>query len=269
MNTAGIDIGSRTIKLVEMQDGEMTGTWIEDNSIDPMRVCRDLLEGVSYDFIVATGYGRRLFSSQFSSDTISEIKAFALGARAIAPECRAVLDMGGQDTKAISLDRDGRLRRFEMNDKCAAGTGRFLEIMATALGYTLDDFGRTACRAVRHEKINSMCTVFAESEVVSLVARGARADEVALGLHEAIAERAVAMLLRINAEPGILFVGGVAHNPCMIRCLEKRVASLSVPADPQIVGALGCALHAAATHCAPAYKSSAAAITRPGKRDSL
>ena len=134
-----------------------------------------LIDGVKYDTIVATGYGRHLLKGHLDCPVISEIRAFALGAKAISPACRVILDIGGQDTKAICLNETGEMSKFEMNDKCAAGTGRFLEIMANALGYSLEEFSNAALSAERAEKINSMCTVFAESEVISLTAQGASA----------------------------------------------------------------------------------------------
>ncbi|MDZ7264639.1 MAG: 3-hydroxyacyl-ACP dehydratase, partial [candidate division KSB1 bacterium] len=147
MKSAGIDIGSRTVKLVVLEDGKITHIRKGENSFDPLKVCAEFLQGVDYDVITATGYGRHLFSQHYPCEVISEIKAFASGARHLFPNCRTILDIGGQDTKAISLAVDGKLLKFEMNDKCAAGTGRFLEIMAMALGYSLTDFGQAACQA--------------------------------------------------------------------------------------------------------------------------
>jgi len=211
---------------------------------DPLNICAEFLRDVDYDVITATGYGRHLFSQNYPCEVISEIKAFAAGAKHLFPSCRTILDIGGQDTKAISLAADGKLLKFEMNDKCAAGTGRFLEIMAMALGYSLSDFGSAACSAEKSEKINSICTVFAESEVISVVARGAARHEVALGIHQGIATRAISMLKRVSIQSDVAFVGGVAYNPCMKKLLQERLGkSVLIPDDPQIVGALGCALH--------------------------
>lgn len=244
MKSAGIDIGSRTIKLVVIEDEKITLVRKGENSFDPLKVCADFLQDVDYDMITATGYGRHLFAQHYACEVISEIKAFATGAKHLFPSCRTILDIGGQDTKAISLAADGKLLKFEMNDKCAAGTGRFLEIMAMALGYSLSDFGKAACIANRPEKINSMCTVFAESEVISVVAKGAVREEVALGIHQGIATRAMGMLQRVVIQPDIAFVGGVAYNPCMRRLLEEKIGTdVLIPDDPQIVGALGCALN--------------------------
>lgn len=245
MRAAGIDIGSRTVKLVVVEDGDLALVRKALNLHDPLEAASRLVRGVKYDTIVATGYGRHLFGGIHDCAVISEIKAFALGARAILPRCRLILDIGGQDTKAISLTAEGEMNKFEMNDKCAAGTGRFLEVMAAALGYSLEEFSRAALSAERAEKINSMCTVFAESEVISLTARGAARHEVALGIHKAIVSRAVALLRRVSAAQEVFFAGGVALNECMSVLIGRELGvPVFVPPEPQIVGAFGAALHA-------------------------
>lgn len=246
MTTIGLDIGSRTIKLVVCENGSVVGMRKALTSHDPLAVCRDLLDGAPCGPVVATGYGRHLVKEYLCCNTVSEIKAFALGARSINPSCRTVLDIGGQDTKAISLTEDGRIDKFHMNDKCAAGTGRFLEIMAVALGFSLDGFMTEALRAQKAHSINSMCTVFAESEVISTIARGAPRPDIALGIHRAIAARAVSLMDRVAVADDVMFAGGVALNGCMQREIERILGRrVVVPHDPQIVGALGCALLAA------------------------
>ena len=243
MKSVGIDIGSRTVKLVALEGNKISFSAVADSSYDPLTVSKELLNGIDYDVLVATGYGRHMFSEHCECRVISEIKAFAVGARVLFPECRAILDIGGQDTKSISLDDGGRVLKFEMNDRCAAGTGRFLEIMAAALRYPLDDFGTAALQAKKAEKISSMCTVFAESEVISLLTRGARREEVALGIHEAITQRIIGMLGRSSPMPSLVFAGGVAYNQCIGHLLAKNLGiSLLIPEKPQIVGALGAAI---------------------------
>lgn len=243
MRNVGLDIGSRTVKLVVMEDGEVILSRKADSSYDPFNVCCELLEDIDYDNIITTGYGRHTFSERSGSPIISEIKAFALGARFLFPECRAVLDIGGQDIKTISLDEDGRVLKFEMNDRCAAGTGRFLEVMAAALKYPLAEFGEAALQAEKAEKISSMCTVFAESEAISLLTRGARREEVALGIHSAIVQRTLSMLGRLLFIQGLVFAGGVAYNPCVCHILTERLGiPLLIPPEPQIIGALGAAM---------------------------
>jgi predicted CoA-substrate-specific enzyme activase len=176
---------------------------------------------------------------------MSEITAFVFGAGYFATGCGSILDIGGQDTKAISLDSGGRILKFEMNDRCAAGTGRFLEVMATVLGFTLEDFSEAALSATTAVKINSMCTVFAESEVVSLISGGADRNEVALGIHRAIVSRSAGLLKRVAPAGKVFFAGGVALNRCVRILLEEEVErTVFVPPDPQIVGAIGAALSA-------------------------
>lgn len=243
MQNAGIDIGSRTVKLVVVEDDRIIYSRKADSSYDPYSVCCELVKGVDYDTIIATGYGRHMFGERFGSPVISEIKAFATGARFLFPDCFAILDIGGQDTKTISLDENGRVVKFEMNDRCSAGTGRFLEIMASALSYPMSEFGEAALQAERAENINSMCTVFAESEVISLLTSGVGREEVALGIHKAITQRALSMLGRLPFLRGLVFAGGVAYNRCVSQLLSDRLGiPLLIPPEPQIVGALGAAI---------------------------
>jgi (R)-2-hydroxyacyl-CoA dehydratese activating ATPase len=243
MISAGIDIGSRTIKLVLVSDRQILDVRKAENSFDTLKVCNGLLEGIRYDCITSTGYGRYLFEEYKKCNVISEIKAFALGAKYVLPECRTVLDIGGQDTKAITLDENGKLKKFEMNDKCAAGTGRFLEIMAMTLRYSLQEFGLCALQAKDSVSINSMCTVFAESEVVSMIARGADRANVAKGIHLSIVSRSIALLKRTGLEGALVFAGGVAYNKCIVHLLEDQLQTkVFVPEEPQIIGALGAAL---------------------------
>jgi predicted CoA-substrate-specific enzyme activase len=242
---AGIDIGSRTVKLAVVAEGQVERTVVRDATHNPMAVCRERLERVDVDRLGATGYGRHLFARHFDCTVITEILAVALGARFLHPACRAVLDVGGQDTKVVALDVDGCVRKFEMNDRCAAGTGRFLEVMAVALGYTMEEFIVAASAAASTRRLNSMCTVFAESEVISAVARGTPRDELALGIHRAIADRSAAMLRRMPLEEDVLFCGGGARNDCLCELVAAAVGRpLHRTADPQVVAAVGCALHA-------------------------
>ena len=231
------------MKLVVLEGNNVLSSAVADSSYDPLAVSKELMNGISYDVLVATGYGRHMFSEHCECRVISEIKAFAAGSRALFPECRAILDIGGQDTKAISLDENGHVMKFEMNDRCAAGTGRFLEIMAAALRYPLADFGAAALQAKKAERISSMCTVFAESEVISLLTRGARREEVALGIHEAIIQRIIGMMGRSSPIPSLVFAGGVAYNQCIGHLLAKNLRiPLLIPEKPQIVGAMGAAI---------------------------
>jgi predicted CoA-substrate-specific enzyme activase len=244
MKYAGIDIGSRTIELVVVAEaGETLLSLQTDTGFDPMQEAERLINGLNYDRIMATGYGRNLFEISFDAPTVTEIKAHARGARALFPDARTVLDIGGQDSKAIALFENGKVKKFEMNDRCAAGTGKFLEIMAKTLGFSIEDFGREALMAEKDLNISSMCTVFAESEVTSLIAKGQSRREIARGLHSSVIRRAAGMISRVSSEGDIVFTGGVAKNPCMRALLEEKLGRcILVPDEPQSVGALGAAL---------------------------
>jgi (R)-2-hydroxyacyl-CoA dehydratese activating ATPase len=249
MRAAGIDIGSRTVKVAVMENGRLAAHRVAYNSHDPIEVCRGLLDGIAYDALFATGYGRHLFKQYWPCTLVTEIKAVAVGSRFFAPVVRAVLDVGGQDTKAVALDARGAVAKFEMNDKCAAGTGRFLEIMATALAYSMEDFAGAASQSAAEQKVSPMCTVFAESEVVSLVARGVPRDGLAAGLHRTVAQRVAAMLRRVPVEGDVVFCGGVALNACLRRLIEQELGfRLVVPDQPQLIAAVGGALLAAASN---------------------
>ncbi|MGA2401755.1 MAG: acyl-CoA dehydratase activase [Syntrophobacteraceae bacterium] len=244
---AGIDIGSRSIELVILNHDGLLHQSKTPTTFDPLGQCRKLVDGITFSRVIATGYGRKLFAESFRQvnvSTITEIQAYALGSRFLYPEAKTVLDIGGQDTKVISLSETGKVLKFEMNDRCAAGTGKFLEFMATALQIPLESFGSFALRSDRRIRINSMCTVFAESEATSLMARGERPENIAMGLHMAIVQRTAAMLMRVGVCAPLVFAGGVAHNPCVIRLLEEELGQpVTVPDKPDMVGALGAALH--------------------------
>jgi len=244
MRFAGIDIGSRSIELVVVDDeGEIVCSLQTDTGFDPMMEVKKLINDAAYDRIMATGYGRNLFEISFDAPTVTEIKAHARGARAFFPDTQTVLDIGGQDSKAIALLENGKVKKFEMNDRCAAGTGKFLEIMAKTLGFDIEAFGREALLAEKDLNISSMCTVFAESEVTSLIAKGQSRQEIARGLHTSVIRRASGMINRVSSEGDIVFTGGVAKNPCMTRLLaEKLGRKVRIPDEPQFVGALGAAL---------------------------
>jgi predicted CoA-substrate-specific enzyme activase len=244
---AGIDIGSRSIELVLLQNGAVVHWDLLPTTFDPLGQCRSVLDRVRAARIVATGYGRKLLLDNLDHPeitAITEIQAYALGARHLFPGVRTILDIGGQDTKGILLSEVGKVVKFEMNDRCAAGTGKFLEFMAVALQVPLEKFGDFALQADRRIQISSMCTVFAESEATSLMARGEAPVNIAMGLHLAIVSRTVAMLNRVGITPPLLFAGGVAHNPCIKSLLEESLGEpVLVPDQPDLVGALGAALY--------------------------
>jgi predicted CoA-substrate-specific enzyme activase len=244
---AGIDIGSRSIELVVLNGSGPVWQVKVPTTFNPLAQCESIMRDVTVGRIVATGYGRKLFADSAKDadvTTITEIQAYALGARSLFPEARTVLDIGGQDTKVISLLPNGKVGKFEMNDRCAAGTGKFLEFMATALQVPLETFGEFALGSDKRIQINSMCTVFAESEATSLMARGERAENIAMGLHLAVVQRTLAMLRRVGMESPLVFAGGVAHNACVRKLLEEQLEqALLISESPDMVGALGAALY--------------------------
>jgi predicted CoA-substrate-specific enzyme activase len=244
MRVLGLDIGSRTVDAVWVEDGRVIDAVVLDSGFDPQTVAATLVARNGHDALVATGYGRHAAREAFGAQVVTEIKAYALGASALHPGSASVLDIGGQDTKVIALNKVGGVADFEMNDKCAAGTGRFLEVMARALGFEIEGLGRAALAADAGVRISSMCTVFAESEVTGLVHRGEDRGRIARGLHESIATRTLGSLTRIGACGPLVFAGGVAKNPAMARLVADGFAGeVIVPADSQIVGAYGAALH--------------------------
>jgi (R)-2-hydroxyacyl-CoA dehydratese activating ATPase len=213
-------------------------------TFNPVEQCERLLSGLAWDRLIATGYGRKMVQERFQAETITEIQAHALGARRLFADAGSVLDIGGQDTKAMTLDERGRVRKFEMNDRCAAGTGKFLEFMATSFQVPIEEFGAFALQGQAGLSINSMCTVFAEAEATSLMARGHRAEDIALALHLSVVKRSLSMLRRVSTNGSLVFSGGVARNRCVVALMEKETGHrVLLPDEPEMVGALGAALH--------------------------
>lgn len=242
MRSAGLDIGSRSIELVVMENGSIVDMLDADTGGDPQQTADGLLRRVTFDRIIATGYGRSMMEVARDFSTVTEIKAYAAGARYLHPNVRTIVDIGGQDSKVIGLDEQGRVYRFEMNDRCAAGSGRFLENMASVLGYSISEFGDEALQAESAVRVNTMCAVFAESEVTSLLHKGAARRDVALGLHGSIVQRLLAMLNRVSMTSPVMLAGGVARNPCVKKLLEDALhVPVLVVEHPHRVGAIGAA----------------------------
>ena len=247
--TAGIDIGSITAKAAILRGNELLGTRVIFTGYNAeaagRRVFAELLAELGAQpgeivRIVATGYGRK--SVTMADRAVTEIMCHAAGARFLDPSIRSLIDIGGQDSKAVVMDERGRVVNFTMNDKCAAGTGRFLEVMARALEADLDEFGALSLRAEKPAKISSLCTVFAESEVISLISKGESRENIIAGIHEAIASRVSAMANRIGLVPPILMTGGVARNIGVVRALEKVIGMpIAVSPQAQVAGAIGAA----------------------------
>ncbi|MBE0414926.1 MAG: 2-hydroxyglutaryl-CoA dehydratase [Dehalococcoidia bacterium] len=252
MITAGVDIGASTSKVVLLKDAQILSYSIiataAESAFSARRAMDEALKGTdlrSGDIgcIVATGYGRVIVP--FAHETITELSCHARGANWLFPSVRTILDMGGQDCKAIRCDERGRLKNFVMNDKCAAGTGRFLELMARVMELRLEDLGRLALEARGEIRIDSTCTVFAKSEVSSLVREGRDKRDILAGLHAAIATRVYNLLRGVGIERDLVITGGIAKNIGVVRKVEEKAGmEVLLPPEPQIVGALGAALFA-------------------------
>lgn len=250
MISVGIDSGSATTKAVLVIDGKMKNHKIRPTGFDFLsaskNACQDVLTDAGIDKkdvrgIYATGYGRN--SIKFADKAVSEITAHTIGVHHLYPAVNGIIDIGGQDSKIISVN-DGRVTDFLMNDKCAAGTGKFLEYTAKALEVPIEELGNLALASTEPASITSMCTVFAESEVISLRARGFKKEDIAAGLIESIARRVAVMVRQVGLKQNVAFVGGVAKNAGVKVFLEKELGvSLYVPPEPQITGALGAALY--------------------------
>ena len=191
-------------------------------------------------YIVATGYGR--LNVPFADRQITELSCHARGVSSLFPNVRTAIDIGGQDAKCMKI-ADGRLTNFVMNDKCAAGTGRFLEVTAATLGIRLEGMGDIALKATKKIQISNLCTIFAQQEVVSLLSRGEKLDNIIGGLHDALASRVAALARRLGIEPDLVLTGGVAKNNGMVRAMKESLGcELLVPEEPLLTGALGAAI---------------------------
>lgn len=194
-------------------------------------------------FTVVTGYGRMVFKN--ADLQITEISCHAKGVVALYPKARSIIDIGGQDAKAIRLEENGRIGSFQMNEKCAAGTGRFFEVMARVFNCSISDLSKSAEEATETVPISSVCTVFAESEVISRLASGASLPAIAKGIHQSVAKRVAGLCNRVGLIPDIVMTGGVAYNRSMVRALEEEIRmGIIVPESPQTMGAFGAALFA-------------------------
>ena len=251
MLVAGCDVGSLTGKAVILKDGEILSYSIVPTTPKPERTARNAMDealkqqNLSLDkikFIVGTGYGR--VKIPFANTEISELTCHGKGAHSFIPTIRTIIDVGGQDCKAIKVDKTGKILDFAMNDKCAAGTGRFLEVMARTLELKLEELGPISLQSKSQAKITAQCSVFAETEVVSLMADGVEVPDIVAGLHDAIASRIMTLVYRVGIEEDLTITGGVAKNIGVVNYIEKRMGinTKKLPIDPQIIGAFGAAL---------------------------
>jgi predicted CoA-substrate-specific enzyme activase len=253
---AGIDIGSVITKAVIINqreeilafsliktsyDRQQSGTEVLKLALDKIQQSAENIE-----YIVSTGYGRRSFAS--SDKVLPEIVCHARGTKSLFPAVRTIIDIGGQDSKVIQLDEEGMVTRFEMNDKCAAGTGRFLEVLTERiLDLPIEELGPLSLKSKNPFALSSICTVFAESEIISLLSEHRAKEDIAYGINRAIAKRVIAMGIggQISFEEPIVFSGGVAKNIGVVKAIEEELGKkVIIPQEPQITAALGAAIFA-------------------------
>lgn len=243
MRVIGVDSGSTATKGVLLIDGTLAGKAVTSTGGNPVRAAEQVLQELGYDpklcRLITTGYGRKLIESDGS---YTEITCHARGARFLNPDILSVVDIGGQDSKVIKLDYAGHVEDFRMNDKCAAGTGRFIDVMLRTLGASIEDMDSFVTRA-EAVKINSMCTVFAESEVIGLIARGEQPQNVMAGVLHAVAQRIAGQYQSLQPGEPVLFTGGLAASAAFARILREHLScSLMTSPLSQYTGAIGAAL---------------------------
>jgi predicted CoA-substrate-specific enzyme activase len=250
MITCGIDIGSSTIEVVLLGGASMLGRSKTASGAFPAAHAKKALDelltqvGIGNGGIgrtVATGFGRNYFVQ--ADRSLSEITCHAAGVFSLMPSARTIIEIGGQDSKMMQLDERGRVTDFVMNDRCAAGTGKFIETVARTLAMAVEDTGALGLRAEKACEISSMCAVFAETEIVGLLHQGASPASVLRGVFNAVSRRILGMSARIGLKDEIIFTGGVARNPGVHKALEEVIGrKILVPSDPEYTGALGAAL---------------------------
>lgn len=247
--TLGVDIGSTTSKCIILEDGRKiaakalvpSGTGTAGPSTAIAEVVRAAgLNDRDIAYTVSTGYGRRRLA--LADTDMSELSCHAKGAQFIFPGARTVIDIGGQDIKVLSIE-DGMMTGFQMNDKCAAGTGRFLEVMARVLGVTVDELGELAQQSTKTVQISSTCTVFAESEVISQLSNGAAVPDIVAGIHRSVASKVVGLVHRVGLRKPVVMTGGVSRNTDVIRALQEQLeCPIATHPLSQYAGALGAAM---------------------------
>lgn len=252
----GCDAGSTYTKCVIIdENGKIAAAVTKRSRINPVLSAKDALdEAVSQvdglnsaeelTYLIGTGYGRN--KVPFADENISEISCHAIGVHVTAPSVKAIIDIGGQDVKGIAIDTDGTVLNFAMNDKCAAGTGRFFESMARAFEMSLDEFSNLSLTAKNVIPITAQCAVFAESEVISLVGEGKPMEEIAAGIQLSVAKRCFVMAKKAGAADSVTLTGGCAKNEGLKKAIEKvlKINVVDLPTDPQLMGALGAAEYA-------------------------
>lgn len=260
MYFCGLDIGSSMSKIILIDEKEdIIGYKFSKSGFEIRKTISDLYGSIldehkikedQIKYIVATGYGRNVASAFFADEKVTEITCHAKGVHKIFPNCHTVIDIGGQDSKAIRLDADGRVSSFAMNDKCAAGSGRFLEVMSNVIGVNVSDLGPLSLKSKNKVSISSTCTVFAETEVISMIASEIKREDVIAGIHDAIATKVSALTRSTGIEDDVVMTGGVARNIGVVKSLEEKIGHIiHVPPEPLITGALGAALIAKNKFC--------------------
>jgi predicted CoA-substrate-specific enzyme activase len=250
MYFAGIDIGSTMTKVVVLDEGNaVLAQIIGPTGAEHRRLANKVMEeallqaGLSFEqmtVIIATGYGR--FNVPFADRQVSELSCHARGVSMLFPNSRTIIDIGGQDAKGIKV-KNGKLLEFVMNDKCAAGTGRFLEVTAKTLGLRMEEFGEISLKSTRKVAISNICTVFAQNEIIDHLSKGIALEDILAGLHSAIAGRVISMVKKLNIEPDVVLTGGVAKNAGVVKAFEEKLGfCVFVPEEPLITGALGAAI---------------------------
>lgn len=256
MYFAGVDIGSTMTKVVLTDKaGNLLSVIKGPTGAEHRRLANEVMRQAleeaglhisDISYIVATGYGR--LNVPFADCQITELSCHARGVSSLFPKARTAIDIGGQDAKCMRID-NGRLVDFVMNDKCAAGTGRFLEVTAAALSIRLEDMGDISLKATRRIPISNLCTIFAQQEVVALLSRGEKLENILAGLHDALASRVAALARRLGIDPDLVLTGGVAKNIGMVKAMKESLGcEVLVPEEPLLTGALGAAILAKETY---------------------
>jgi predicted CoA-substrate-specific enzyme activase len=253
MITAGVDCGSKNVRVVLVKDGEVVAQAIVPAGMDTAKAADEAyskalaeagIEAGDVEKVVATGAGRH--EAKFAGDNVTEVGADAKGTIHLFPEARTVIDVGAEEGRAIKIDAQGKVVDFAINEKCAAGAGAFTESMARALEVKLEELGPLSLKSTQAIPMNAQCAVFAESEVVTLVHKKTSKEDMARAIHDAIADRITSMVRRVGVEEKIALIGGVAYNVGFVKSLEDDLETkVLIPDRPQFVGALGAALVAA------------------------
>jgi predicted CoA-substrate-specific enzyme activase len=250
MYFAGVDIGSTMTKIVIMDGADnicsrIIGPTGPEHRRLANKVLIEALEQANLsfaeiDYVVATGYGR--VNVPFADRQITELTCHARGVASLFPNVRTAIDIGGQDAKGLKI-KDGKLLDFVMNDKCAAGTGRFLEVLAETLGLELEDLGGISLESTKKIPISSTCTIFAQQEVIARISEGLPLEDIVAGVHDALAGRVARMVQRLRVEPDVVLTGGVAKNIGVVRAMKEHLRyDILVPAEPLLTGAMGAAI---------------------------